>query len=125
LLPIFDGGRLRAKRASYDAAYDQMVARYNGLLIAALNDVSDTLSALASVRKQIALEKRAVSEAPKPHAAMVLPRSPQSLGSGPQKNHTIAILQSDRGCRLAVIDCWILRASDMLEAGVTCGAHES
>ena len=30
---------------------------------------------------------------------------PESLGCGPQKNHTIAILQSDRGCRLAVIDC--------------------
>src|ERR1700730_13727850 len=62
-LPIFDGGRLRAKLASSDAAYDQMVARYNGLLIAALNDVSDTLSALASVRKQTALEKRAQQDA--------------------------------------------------------------
>ena len=62
-LPIFDGGRLRAKLASSDAAYDQMVARYNGLLIAALNDASDTLSALASVRKQIALEKRAQQDA--------------------------------------------------------------
>jgi NodT family efflux transporter outer membrane factor (OMF) lipoprotein len=62
-LPIFDGGRLRAKLASSDAAYDQMVARYNGLLIAALNDVSDTLSALASVRKQITLEKRAQEDA--------------------------------------------------------------
>ncbi len=40
-----------------------MVARYNGLLIAALNDASDTLSALASVRKQIALEKRAQQDA--------------------------------------------------------------
>ena len=62
-LPIFDGGRLRAKLASDDAAFDQMVARYNGLLIAALNDASDTLSALASVRKQIALEKRAQQDA--------------------------------------------------------------
>ncbi len=62
-LPIFDGGRLRAKLTSDDAAYDRMVARYNGLLIAALNDVSDTLSALASVRKQIALEKRAQQDA--------------------------------------------------------------
>jgi NodT family efflux transporter outer membrane factor (OMF) lipoprotein len=62
-LPIFDGGRLRTKLASNDAAYDQMVARYNGLLIAALNAVSDTLSALASVRNQIALEKRAQQDA--------------------------------------------------------------
>jgi NodT family efflux transporter outer membrane factor (OMF) lipoprotein len=62
-LPIFDGGRLRAKLGSDDAAYDQMVARYNGLLIAALNDATDTLSALSSVRKQIALEKRAQQDA--------------------------------------------------------------
>jgi NodT family efflux transporter outer membrane factor (OMF) lipoprotein len=62
-LPIFDGGRLRAKLGSDDAAYDQMVARYNGLLIAALNDATDTLSALASLRKQIALEKRARQDA--------------------------------------------------------------
>jgi NodT family efflux transporter outer membrane factor (OMF) lipoprotein len=62
-LPIFDGGRLRAKLGSDDAAYDQMVARYNGLLIAALNDATDTLSALASLRKQIALEKRAQQDA--------------------------------------------------------------
>lgn len=62
-LPVFDGGRLRAQLASDDAGYDEMVARYNGLLIAALNDVSDQVSALASVRKQIALEKRAQQDA--------------------------------------------------------------
>jgi len=62
-LPLFDGGRLRAQLASHDADYDEMVARYNGLLIAALNDVSDQVSALASVRKQIALEKRAQQDA--------------------------------------------------------------
>lgn len=62
-LPIFDGGRLRAKLASNDAAYDQLVARYNALVIAAVNDVSDQVSALASARKQIALEKRAQQDA--------------------------------------------------------------
>jgi NodT family efflux transporter outer membrane factor (OMF) lipoprotein len=62
-VPIFDGGRLRAKLSSNDAAYDQMVARYNGLLVAALNDVSDQVSALASVRKQIAFEKQSQEDA--------------------------------------------------------------
>jgi outer membrane protein TolC len=42
-----------------------MVARYNGLLVSALNDVADEVSALASVRQQIELEKRAVSDAQK------------------------------------------------------------
>lgn len=64
-LPIFDGGRRRAHLAVADAEYDAMVARYNGLLVGALNDVADEVSALASVRQQIELEKRAVSDAQK------------------------------------------------------------
>ncbi|AIF48259.1 multidrug RND transporter [Dyella japonica A8] len=64
-LPIFDGGRRRAHLAAADAGYDAMVARYNGLLISALNDVSDQVSALASVRQQIELEKRSVDDAQK------------------------------------------------------------
>lgn len=64
-LPIFDGGRRRAHLAVADATYDAMVARYNGLLIGALNDVSDQVSALTSVRQQIVLEKRSVQDAQK------------------------------------------------------------
>lgn len=64
-LPIFDGGRLRANLAGADARYDQAVAHYNSLLIGALNEVSDLVSALSSVRSQIALEKRAKRDAEK------------------------------------------------------------
>lgn len=64
-LPIFDGGRRRAHLAVADAEYDAMVARYNGLLVSALNDVADEVSALSSVRQQIVLEKRAVDDAQK------------------------------------------------------------
>ncbi|GLQ45846.1 hypothetical protein GCM10007862_08970 [Dyella lipolytica] len=64
-LPIFDGGRLRANLAAANAGYDEAVARYNTLLIGALNQVSDLVSALASVRTQIALEKRAEVDARK------------------------------------------------------------
>jgi outer membrane protein TolC len=64
-LPIFDGGRLRAKLATTDSVYDQSVARYNTLLVAALNNVSDQVSALKSVRTQIDLEKRAQQDAQK------------------------------------------------------------
>jgi NodT family efflux transporter outer membrane factor (OMF) lipoprotein len=64
-LPIFDGGRLRANLAAANADYDEAVARYNTLLVGALNQVSDLVSALASVRTQIALEKRAEIDAQK------------------------------------------------------------
>ena len=64
-LPIFDGGRLRAKLAATDSVYDQSVARYNTLLVAALNNVSDQVSALKSVHTQIDLEKRAQQDAQK------------------------------------------------------------
>ena len=64
-LPIFDGGQRRANLAGADARYDQAVARYNSLLIGAVNDVSDLVSALSSVRTQIELEKRAKLDAQK------------------------------------------------------------
>jgi NodT family efflux transporter outer membrane factor (OMF) lipoprotein len=64
-LPIFDGGRLRANLAGADARYDEAVARYNSLLIGAVNEVSDLVSALASVRTQITLEQRAKQDAQK------------------------------------------------------------
>jgi NodT family efflux transporter outer membrane factor (OMF) lipoprotein len=64
-LPIFDGGRLRANLASANAGYDEAVARYNTLLIGAINQVSDLVSALNSVHTQIALEKRAHIDAQK------------------------------------------------------------
>jgi NodT family efflux transporter outer membrane factor (OMF) lipoprotein len=64
-LPIFDGGRLRANLAGANASYDEAVARYNGLVIRAVNEVADLVSALNSVRAQIVLEKRAQRDASK------------------------------------------------------------
>jgi NodT family efflux transporter outer membrane factor (OMF) lipoprotein len=64
-LPIFEGGRLRANLAGADARYDEAVAHYNSLLIGAVNEVSDLVSALSSVRTQIALEQRAKQDAEK------------------------------------------------------------
>jgi NodT family efflux transporter outer membrane factor (OMF) lipoprotein len=64
-LPIFDGGQRRANLAGADARYDEAVARYNSLLIGAVNDVADLVSALNSVRTQIELEKRAKLDAQK------------------------------------------------------------
>ncbi|RDS79602.1 multidrug RND transporter [Dyella monticola] len=64
-LPIFEGGRLRANLAGADAQYDEAVAHYNSLLISAVNEVADLVSALSSVRTQIALEQRAKQDAEK------------------------------------------------------------
>jgi NodT family efflux transporter outer membrane factor (OMF) lipoprotein len=64
-LPIFDGGRRRANLAGADAVYDEAVAHYNAVLIKAVNDVADLVSALTSVRSQLALEKRAKQDAQK------------------------------------------------------------
>jgi NodT family efflux transporter outer membrane factor (OMF) lipoprotein len=64
-LPIFDGGKLRANLAATDASYDEAVARYNTLLINAVNDVVDLVSASDSVRTQITQEKRARDDAQK------------------------------------------------------------
>jgi NodT family efflux transporter outer membrane factor (OMF) lipoprotein len=64
-LPIFDGGRLRANLASANAGYDEAVARYNTLLVSAVNQVSDLVSAIHSVHTQIALEQRARIDAQK------------------------------------------------------------
>ncbi|MGB5940136.1 MAG: efflux transporter outer membrane subunit, partial [Rhodanobacter sp.] len=58
-LPIFDGGRLRANLSSRDAQYDLAVAQYNQTLVGALNQVADELSALKSLRTQIAAQQRA------------------------------------------------------------------
>lgn len=67
-LPIFDGGRRRANLAGANAGYDEAVARYNSLLINAVNEVSDLVSALTSVRSQITLEKRAKQDATKSYS---------------------------------------------------------
>jgi NodT family efflux transporter outer membrane factor (OMF) lipoprotein len=58
-LPLFDGGRLRANLAGTDAQYDVAVAEYNQTLVSALNQVSDDLSALQSLRVQIEAQQRA------------------------------------------------------------------
>lgn len=58
-LPIFDGGRLRADLDARDADYDLAVAQYNKSLVKALGDVSDTLSQLREIGRQIQAQQHA------------------------------------------------------------------
>jgi NodT family efflux transporter outer membrane factor (OMF) lipoprotein len=62
-LPIFDNGRLRANLAGKDAQYDVAVAQYNQTLVGALNQVADDLSAVQSLREQLAAQQRAQTAA--------------------------------------------------------------
>lgn len=62
-LPIFDGGRLRSNLAGRDADYDLAVAQYNKTLIAAFNEVAESLSQLRSLETQQAAQQRSLTSA--------------------------------------------------------------
>lgn len=76
-LPIFDGGRLRADLDSRDADYDLAVAQYNKSLIAALNQVSDTINQLHAIAEQIVAKQRATDISQQSYNTAV-----QRFGSG-------------------------------------------
>jgi NodT family efflux transporter outer membrane factor (OMF) lipoprotein len=76
-LPIFDGGRLRADLDSRDADYDLAVAQYNKSLVKALGDVSDTISQLHDISRQIGAQQHATDIAKNSYDTVV-----QRFGSG-------------------------------------------
>jgi NodT family efflux transporter outer membrane factor (OMF) lipoprotein len=76
-LPIFDGGRLRADLDSRDADYDLAVAQYNKSLVKALGDVSDTISQLRDIGRQIGAQQHATDIAQDSYNTVV-----QRFGSG-------------------------------------------
>ncbi|AMS17202.1 efflux transporter, outer membrane factor (OMF) lipoprotein, NodT family [Pseudomonas sp. NFPP07] len=76
-LPIFDGGRLRADLDARDADYDLAVAQYNKSLVNALGDVSDTISQLRDIGRQIAAQQHATDIAQDSYDTVV-----QRYGSG-------------------------------------------
>ncbi|VVO12120.1 Toluene efflux pump outer membrane protein TtgF [Pseudomonas fluorescens] len=76
-LPIFDGGRLRADLDARDADYDLAVAQYNKSLVTALGDVSDTLSQLSDIGRQIKAQQHATDIAQDSYNTVV-----QRFGSG-------------------------------------------
>ncbi|EXF96560.1 multidrug RND transporter [Pseudomonas fluorescens HK44] len=76
-LPIFDGGRLRANLDARDADYDLAVAQYNKTLVKALGDVSDTISQLRDIGRQIGAQQHATDIAQDSYNTVV-----QRYGSG-------------------------------------------
>lgn len=66
-LPIFDGGRRRGNLSAKTASYDIAVENYNGVLVRALQDVSDQLVILQSNTRQRAEAEQSLASARKAH----------------------------------------------------------
>jgi NodT family efflux transporter outer membrane factor (OMF) lipoprotein len=60
---IFDGGRRRAVSAQAQAAYEEMVADYQGSVLTALQEVEDNLGALRVLREEAEIQQGAVAAA--------------------------------------------------------------
>ena len=62
-MPLFDGGRIRAQVRQQEAARDETEIAYRATLLAALQEVEDTLVALRSTREQLAAQQAAAGSA--------------------------------------------------------------
>ena len=62
-LPVFDGGRLRARVRAQEAAWDEAVINRRAVVLAALQEVEDTLVALRGARAQLEHQRAAVAAA--------------------------------------------------------------
>ncbi len=62
-LPVFDGGRLRARLADRNAAQDLAVAQYDKTLVTAFNEVAEQLHVIRSLQRQIDVQQRAIDAA--------------------------------------------------------------
>jgi NodT family efflux transporter outer membrane factor (OMF) lipoprotein len=60
---IFDGGRRQAVSAQAQAAYEEMVADYQGSVLTALQEVEDNLAALRVLREEAEIQQGAVAAA--------------------------------------------------------------
>jgi NodT family efflux transporter outer membrane factor (OMF) lipoprotein len=61
-LPIFEGGRLRARKHSAEANYDEAVAKYDGTLVQALHDIADAVTSRNQLSQRLA-EAQAAQDA--------------------------------------------------------------
>lgn len=62
-VPLFDAGRIRAQVRQQEAARDEAEAHYRATLLAALQEVEDTLVGLRSTREQLAAQQAAAASA--------------------------------------------------------------
>lgn len=62
-VPLFDGGRIRAQVRQQEAARDEAEVNYRATLLAALQEVEDTLVAVRGTREQLAAQQAAAASA--------------------------------------------------------------
>lgn len=62
-LPIFEGGRLRARLGFQEAGYDAVVERYNGTLLHALQEVADVLARWRDIDTRLTEQRQTVTDA--------------------------------------------------------------
>ncbi|MCC6303516.1 MAG: efflux transporter outer membrane subunit [Gammaproteobacteria bacterium] len=62
-LPVFDGGQRRAQVRAQEAAFDEARENYRAVVLAALQDVEDSLVALDKARARLAAQRRAAEAA--------------------------------------------------------------
>ncbi len=78
--PLFHGGALVARRHQYQAAYDAAVAQYRQTVLAAFQNVADTLVALEQDADEVTQTRRAASAA---HDMRENTQARYKLGSSP------------------------------------------
>ena len=71
-LPIFDGGRLRAKLAARDADYNLAIEQYNSTLIEALRDVANQVNSWYAIDLQRNEQGQAQAESKETYRLAVL-----------------------------------------------------
>lgn len=62
-LPVFDGGRNKAKMEAARARYDESAAKYRSTVLAAVRDVEDALSSLEVLQRQRTVQQQTVAAA--------------------------------------------------------------
>ena len=92
--PLIDGGALRAKKRSAQAAYDQVLAQYRDTVLQALQSVSDALAAIEEDSKTLDAQRAVIANA---EASRELAQAQLKIGSGTQQqvlSARVAVLQA-------------------------------
>ncbi len=115
--PLFDGGRLRARRRAAQAAAEQAAAQYRVTVIQAFTQVSDLLSALAHDEAAAAAARKALSAA---EANLTFNQTAFRDGGGT----LLPIIDAQRqvnAARLAVVKAEAQRYLDTIQLFVATG----
>ena len=115
--PLFDGGALRHKKNAAEAAYDVAAAQYRSTVIAAFQNVADTLHTIvadAETERAAAAAKQAAAH------SLDLARRQLELG---QVNRAALLLaqQADRQAAMAFIQARTARYADTVALFVALG----